>query len=125
MEKAPSCVGMFRPYYPAAMHLRDSSGRTLNQVRLAYDNLNFMSSAEFFTGMRDDEISEIDPGTDLYPFMVTASGESHCDLYAVYYLLRRAPTLASVNARKKHTRSNSPSSQKAKRQKSEHNRVVN
>ena len=41
----------------------------------------------------DEQVREIDPGNDLYPFMVAASGET-CDLSAVYSLLRRNPALA-------------------------------
>ena len=48
----------------------------------------------FFAGLRDDEIAEIDPGTDLPPFMVAASGQTS-DLSAVYYLLRRSPFLVN------------------------------
>jgi hypothetical protein len=44
--------------------------------------------------MSDEQVREIDPGTDLYPFMVTASGETS-DLSAVYHLLRRNPSLVN------------------------------
>jgi hypothetical protein len=47
----------------------------------------------FFLEMSDEQVREIDPGNDLYPFMVAASGET-CDLSAVYSLLRRNPALA-------------------------------
>ena len=46
--------------------------------------------------MSDEQVREIDPGSDLYPFMVAASGET-CDLSAVYALLRRNPSLAHRN----------------------------
>jgi hypothetical protein len=52
-----------------------------------------MDNAMFFLEMSDEQVREIDPGSDLYPFMVAASGET-CDLSAVYSLLRRNPALA-------------------------------
>ena len=59
----------------------------------------------FFAGLRDDEIAEIDPGTDLYPFMVSASEEKNSDLSAVYYLLRRNPAMVSTSKRRSSRRS--------------------
>ena len=48
----------------------------------------------------DEQVREIDPGSDLYPFMVAASGET-CDISAVYTLLRRNPSLAHRNKPKR------------------------
>ena len=45
-----------------------------------------------FVCYSDDQVREIDPANDLYPFMVAASGETS-DLSAVYVLLRRNPSL--------------------------------
>ena len=43
--------------------------------------------------MNTKKIEEIDPVTDLYPFMMAASGEKS-DLDTIYYLLKRKPSLA-------------------------------
>jgi hypothetical protein len=48
----------------------------------------------FFLHMSDEQVREIDSGTGLYPFMVSASGETS-DLSAVYHLLRRNPSLVN------------------------------
>ena len=50
---------------------------------------NAMYSNHFLS---DDQVREIDPATDLYPFMVAVLGETS-DLSAVYVLLRRNPSL--------------------------------
>jgi hypothetical protein len=98
VEKAPNLLDDFTIYYPSAIHLRDSLGRKFYQTKLVCGNESYMNSPMFFAGLRDDEIAEIDPGTDLYPFMVTASGEIS-DLSAVYYLLRRNPALVNTSRR--------------------------
>jgi len=47
-------------------------------------NKTFIDDPMFFLEMRSDkQVREIDPGSDLYPFMVEALGEM-CDLSAVY-----------------------------------------
>jgi hypothetical protein len=99
VEKAPHLLNDFAMYYPSAMHLRDSLGRKVYQAKLACGNTKYRNSAAFFAGMHDFEIAEIDPETDLYPFMVAASGETS-DLSAVYYLLRRNPALVNTSRRK-------------------------
>jgi hypothetical protein len=70
----------------------DSQGRTLHQAKLASGNKTYIDDPMFFLEMSDEQVGEIDPGNDLYPFMVAASGET-CDLSAVYSLLRRNPAL--------------------------------
>ena len=40
------------------------------------------------------KVRETDPGTGLYPFMVSASGETS-NLSAVYHVLRRNPSLVN------------------------------
>jgi hypothetical protein len=54
----------------------------------------------FFLQMSDEQVREIDPGSDLYPFMVAASGQTS-DVSAVYALLRRNPSLSHRNKPKK------------------------
>ena len=105
VEHAPHLLDDFAKYYSSAAHLRDASGRKLYQTKLASGNATFGKSASFFVGLKDDEIAEIDPGTDLYPFMVSASEETNSDLSAVYYLLRRNPALVSTSRRRSSRRS--------------------
>ena len=74
-------------------YLRDSDGRNLDQAILASGNKTFASDASYFLRtLSDDQVREIDPASDLYPFMIAASGETS-DLSAVYVLLRRNPSL--------------------------------
>ena len=80
--------------YPSATYFRDCEGRTLQQAILASGHKTFNNNAMFFLQMSDEQVREIDPGSDLYPFMVAASGHT-CDLSAVYALvLGRNPSLA-------------------------------
>jgi hypothetical protein len=92
-KHAPHMLNDFGSRYPSATYFRDSQGRTLHQAKLASGHKTFMDDAMFFLEMSDEQVREIDPGSDLYPFMVAASGET-CDLSAVYSLLRRNPALA-------------------------------
>ncbi len=115
----PFVLNDFTQYYPSAAHLRDMVGRKLSQAKLACGGMTYENDAMFFVGKRDDEIAEIDPGTDLYPFMVAASGNTS-DLSAVYYLLRRNPSLVQPceRDRRKRLRSSSdghPKNNKCKR----------
>ena len=80
--------------YRSAAYFRDEDGRNLDQAILASGNKTFSSDGSFFLrALSDDQLREIDPDSDLYPFMVAASGETS-DLSAVYVLLRRNPALA-------------------------------
>jgi hypothetical protein len=92
-KHAPHMLNDFGSRYPSATYFRDSQGRTLLQAKLASGHKTFMDDAMFFLEMSDEQVREIDPGSDLYPFVVAASGET-CDLSAVYSLLRRNPALA-------------------------------
>ena len=92
-KHAPQYMNDFGSRYPSATYFRDCEGRTLHQAALARGNKTFMDDAMFFLEMSDEQVRDIDPGSDLYPFMVAASGET-CDLSAVYSLLRRNPALA-------------------------------
>ena len=78
----------------------DSQGRTLHQAALARRNKTFIDDPMLFLEMSDEQVGEIDPGSDLYPFMVAASGDT-CDLSAVYALLKRNPSLAHRNKPKR------------------------
>jgi hypothetical protein len=92
-KHAPQYMNDFACRYPSATYFRDCQGRTLHQAKLASGHKNLTDDALFFLEMSDEQVREIDPGNDLYPFMVAASGET-CDLSAVYSLLRRNPSLA-------------------------------
>jgi hypothetical protein len=72
----------------------------LQQAILASGHKTFNNNAMFFLQMSDEQVREIDPGSDLYPFMVAASGQT-CDLSAVYNLLRRHSSLAHRNKPKR------------------------
>jgi hypothetical protein len=95
-EHAPQYMKDFACRYLSAPYLRDSQGRTLHQAALASGNKTFIDDPMFFLEMSDEQVREIDPGSDLYPFMVAASGQT-CDLSAVYALMKRNPSLARRN----------------------------
>jgi hypothetical protein len=92
---APQYSNEFGKRYPSAMFIRDNNGRVLYQCELASGSRTYDQDAMFFLRMSDEQVREIDPGTDLYPFMVAASGETS-DLSAVYYLLRRNPSVVGT-----------------------------
>jgi hypothetical protein len=93
VKNAPQFMNDFGKSYLSAAFLRDTQGRTLQQAALASGMKTLENNVMFFIRMSDEEIREIDPGTDLYPFMVLASGQTS-DLSAVNYLLRRNPSFA-------------------------------
>jgi hypothetical protein len=93
VKDAPQLMNDFAFRYPSAGYLRDEQGRTLLQASIASGTKTYKNDAMFFICMSDEKIREIDPGTDLYPFMVLAS-DLKSDLSAVNYLLRRNPSLA-------------------------------
>ena len=99
-KHAPQYMKDFACRYLAAPYFRDCQGRTLHQAIFASGYKTFIEDPMFFLGMSDEQVREIDPRSDLYPFMVAASGET-CDLSAVYALLRRNPVLAHRNKPKK------------------------
>ena len=95
-KHAPQYMKDFACRYLSAPYFRDCEGRTLLQATLASGYKIFIDDPMFFLEMSDEQVREIDPGSDLYPFMVAASGQT-CDLSAVYNLLRRNPSLAHRN----------------------------
>jgi hypothetical protein len=102
-KHAPQYMEDFACRYRSATYFRDCEGRTLHQTTLASGHKTFNNNAMFFLQMSDEQVREIDPGSDLYPFMVAASGQT-CDLSAVYALLRRNPSLAHRNKKPKRRR---------------------
>jgi hypothetical protein len=95
VEHAPQYSNEFGKRYPSAMFLRDNNGRVLYQTDLASGSRTYDQDSMFFLRMSDEQVREIDPGTNLHPFMIAASGETS-DLSAVYYLLRRNPSLVGM-----------------------------
>ena len=55
--------------------------------------MTLRNKAQLFIGLTPEQVEEINPVTDLYPFMVAASGQKS-DLNSIYYLLKRKPSLA-------------------------------
>ena len=95
VENAPQYSNEFEMRYPSSMFIRDkNNGRKLYQSELASGNKTFNRDSMFFLRMSDEQVRELDPGTDLYPFMVSASGQTS-DLSAIYHLLRRNPSLVN------------------------------
>ena len=122
-KDAPQLMDTFAKYYPSAIFLRDKYGRTLRQAELASGNKTFAKNAFFFVNITDADLRVADPKDDLYPFMMAASRMDttrtcaanqtenddlnddtnsdvlttqvpRCDLSAVYYLIKRDPSLA-------------------------------
>jgi hypothetical protein len=95
VENAPQYSNEFEMRYPSSMFIRyKNNGRKLYQSELASGNKTFNRDSMFFLRMSDEQVRELDPGTDLYPFMVSASGQTS-DLSAIYHLLRRNPSLVN------------------------------
>ena len=99
-KHTPQYIKDFACRYRAAIYFRDFQGRTLHQSTLSSGHKTFSDDPMFFLQMSDEQVREIDPGSDLYPFMVAASGQTS-DLSAVYALLRRNPSLAHRNNKPK------------------------
>jgi len=104
-KHAPQFMKDFGSRYPSATYFRDCKGRTLQQTTLASGHKTFGDDPMFFLQMSDEQVREIDPGSDLYPFMVAASGQTS-DLSAVYTLLRRNPSLSHRNKPKRRRKRN-------------------
>ena len=95
VKHAPHYISDFIFHYPDAMYLQNVQGdkRSYFQARVASGNTTFAKDVVFLASMGPDLIQSIDPVTDLYPFMVAASGKTS-DLDTVFYLLKRDPKLA-------------------------------
>ena len=78
-KHAPQFMRDFGSRYLSAIYFRDCQGRTLLQAKLASGNKTFIDDPMFFLEMSDEQVREIDPGNNLYPFMVAASEET-CNL---------------------------------------------
>jgi len=91
VRDAPQCMNDFSLRY-SAWYLRDKDGRTFKQAALASGSKTSKNDGQFFGMMTDDEIAELDPVTNQYPFLTCAACENS-DLSTVYALLSRNPSL--------------------------------
>ena len=87
----------------AVLYLRDDKQRAFQHAVLS-SGMSFKTDALFILRMRDDEIEERDPLTDLYPFAIAASAETP-DLSTIYCLLRRNSSLLERMRRSKPVKS--------------------
>ena len=78
--------------YPSATYLCDEDGRSFVQAELANGTKIFASDGLFFMRMKDDEIAELDPVTNQYPFLTCASREIS-DLSTIFVLLSENQSL--------------------------------
>ncbi len=92
IQHSPQHMNLFTTHYPEAAYLRDMDNRTLFLCTLVSGNKTFSEDPLFFLKASDDEVGEMDPVTELFPFALAASGNKS-DLMAVYRLLRREPGL--------------------------------
>ena len=92
IKDAPQFMNDFTSRYPSALYHRDKDGRTLTQAALTSGAKTFKNDSIFIGKMTDDEIAELDPVTNQYPFLTCATHES-CDLSTIYVLLSRNPSL--------------------------------
>ena len=88
--------------YVSAAYLQDKDGHNLDQAILTSGKKTFQNHGSYFLLLlRDDQVREIIPTTDLFPFMAAASGENS-DLSAVYVLLKKNPSLVGSNFARGH-----------------------
>ena len=92
VQNAPHYLNKFGQRYPSSVFVRDTNGRKLYQTELSTGTKSFRLDSMFFLRMTDKQLQEKDPPTALYPFLLSAS-HTTSDLSAVYYLLRRNPSL--------------------------------
>ena len=97
IKNAPEYMNDFARRYPSAIFLRDENGRLFHHVALS-SGRNLQNASMLLLKLRDDELEEKDPLTDLYPFMNAASAEVP-DLETIYYLLRRNPSVVDRSRR--------------------------
>jgi hypothetical protein len=88
----------FTSKYPSALFLRDEHNRLLHHVALS-SGINMRTDALLISHISDEKLVEKDPVSDLYPFVIAASGE-RSDLYTVYHLLGRNPSILDNDHRR-------------------------
>ena len=92
LRDAPKFINAFTSKYLNALHSRDKNGRSLTQAVIVAGSKTLKNDSVFIGRMRDDEITELDPVTNQYPFLTCATHESS-DLSTIYVLLSRNPSL--------------------------------
>jgi len=92
IKDAPQFMNDFSLRYISTMYLRDADGRTFKQAAIASGSKTFKNDSVFFGMMTDDEIAELDPVTNQYPFLTCAACETS-DLSTIYFLLSKNPSL--------------------------------
>jgi len=93
----PHYMDDFTLRYPSAIFLRDENQHCLLHAALS-SGTHLNTDAVFILRMRDYEIEEIDPVTELYPFAIAASA-AEIDLFTIFHLLRRNPRRSSSKKR--------------------------
>ena len=99
MKHAPHYIREFENEYQSETQMKDAFlGRKFPQLKLQIELAKGMhdynDNPNFFMTMKREDVRRIEPEhSGLYPFMVVASGDTS-DLDAVYYLLKRDPSLA-------------------------------
>ena len=115
IKHTPQYMNDFTMRYPSAICLRDDKQRAFHHVALS-SGMSFKTDAMFITSRRDEEIEERDPVTELYPFAIAASA-AESDLFTIYHLLRRNPSLLErTSACSSKNRKSGKASGKRKRQ---------
>jgi hypothetical protein len=76
VRDAPKYTNDFAIRYLSAAYLRDADGRTYKQAAIASGSKTLKNDPIFFEMMTDDEIAELDPVTNQYPFLTCAACES-------------------------------------------------
>jgi hypothetical protein len=92
VRDAPKFMNDFTIRYLSAWHLRDDDGRSFKQAAIASGSKTLKNDGLFFTMMTDDDISELDPVTNQYPFLTCATHETS-DLSTIFVLLSKNPSL--------------------------------
>ena len=92
IKDAPKHINAFSSRYLSAMYLRDEDGRSFKQAAIASGSTTVKNDGLFFAMMTDDDIAELDPVTNQYPFLTSAACKAS-DLSTVYVLLSKNPSL--------------------------------
>jgi len=91
IKNSPRYMNDFARQYPSAVFLIDEQQRLL--VHVASDSgTTVKTDAMMILRMKDEEMAEKNPVSDLYPFMIATSA-GKCDLSPSNYLLRRNPAV--------------------------------
>lgn len=92
VQQAPHHKPLFLLWFQEALHIRDDKGRTVQQAALVSGAKSILENQELIMLMTSDQLMEVDPVLNFFPFAVVAVGESG-DLNTSYYLLRKCPSV--------------------------------